>query len=267
MKEIRNADELHVLLLSIAKEFHAICVKHNIPYYMLGGTMLGAVRHKAIIPWDDDMDFGIPRERYDEFVKYAHEELSERYKMLTVDSSDYAVLGIGKISDSMTIVPEIYAVNTDEKLGVNIDVFPLDYTDANVGAFSTNWFARRMFKLQKLLFVEAKNRTFAKKILAIVMQTICRIDKRTIPHYIHRIMLNRKCNVEMVANIFGAWDTKEVVPVEIFGKPTLYDFADTKFYGVENYDSYLKRLYGDYMQLPPENKRHIHFENVYMKES
>ena len=67
--------ELHSVLLEIGKAFHNICGKNNIPYFMLGGTMLGAVRHKGIIPWDDDMDFGVPREYFDKLKKALCEEL------------------------------------------------------------------------------------------------------------------------------------------------------------------------------------------------
>ena len=68
-------DEIHLTLLDIAKEFDRICVKHNIPYYMIGGTMLGAVRHKGFIPWDDDMDFGVPVEYYEELQRILDKEL------------------------------------------------------------------------------------------------------------------------------------------------------------------------------------------------
>lgn len=260
-----SIEECHVRLLNMAKEMHKICVNHNIPYYMLGGTMLGAIRHKGIIPWDDDMDFGIPRQDYERFVKYAADELPSQYKMLTPETSDYGVLGIGKISDTTTIANEIYAVKTSEKLGVNIDIFPLDYTDSNVGAFSVNWFVRRLFKFQKLIFMETQNRTFLKRMLGVVCQFVFRFKKTTIPQFINKMMLTRNVNVTRVANLFGAWDKKEVVPVEYFGEPTLYKFSDTEFYGVQDYDSYLKMLYNDYMQLPPEEKRHIHSLDMYVK--
>lgn len=65
MKEITTAQELHGILIELGEVFHRICMKHHLTYYMLGGTMLGAIRHKGFIPWDDDMDFGMPRADYE----------------------------------------------------------------------------------------------------------------------------------------------------------------------------------------------------------
>lgn len=264
MKRI-ELNEQHLLLLNMAKEFHKICERHGIPYYMLGGTMLGAIRHKGFIPWDDDMDFGIPRNRYDEFCMYAEKELLEPYRLLTVNNSDYAVLGINKLNNDNTVFPEIWSVDTEETLGVNIDIFPLDYTDRKIGFLSSNWIVRKGFKLQKLLFMKSEFRPWHKKLLAIIAKSLIRVKKNTIPDFLHNYMLNRQCDVEMVANLYGAWAMKEVVPKNIFGNPCLYQFEDTMLYGVENADGYLKQLYNNYIQLPPEDKRHVHANEIYYK--
>ena len=77
MRQIRNVEEIHHILLNIAAAFHQICIKHDIPYCMLGGTMLGAVRHKGFIPWDDDMDFAVPREYYEKIIELLEQELQQ----------------------------------------------------------------------------------------------------------------------------------------------------------------------------------------------
>ena len=266
MKKI-NIDELHALLLDEAKMFHQLCKRNNIPYYMLGGTMLGAVRHKDIIPWDDDMDFGIPRQFYDKFVDIAQKELPQPYRILTYKNSEYACMGIGKIDNENTVCTEIYSVSSTEQLGVFLDIFPLDYTNGKSGFFSYNSYCRALFKFQKLLIMDDKKRPVLKRFIARIAKTIFRINRCRIPAYLDKIMLQHKSSRSHVFNLSGAWGMKELIPAEIFGKPTLYKFNDTHFYGVENADAYLRHLYGNYMQLPPVEKRHIHSIECYYKEN
>lgn len=262
MKDI-SLKECHDILLGIAKEFHRICEKYSIPYYMLGGTMLGAVRHSGFIPWDDDMDFGIPRVYYELFCEICSKELSYPYVFKNENNSEYAILGIGKIMNSRTIVKELYSINNKESLGLNIDIFPLDKTDSNVGLFSKNRYLRNVFKLQKILFINSTDRTFLKRVFAVLLQNIIKIDKRTIPNYIKKVYLKNTSNKDlMYFNTFGAWGLKELIPQNVFGSPTLYKFEDIELYGVKDYHTYLTSLYSNYMQLPPEEKRHIHFNKA-----
>ena len=267
MKKI-DINECQKRLLEIAKEFDHICAKHNIPYYMLGGTMLGAIRHKGFIPWDDDMDFGIPREYYTRFKDACKSELNPWYKFICEDNSDYAILGIGKIIDTNTELRETYSVDTNETIGINIDIFPLDYTNDAKGFFSLNKRMRMAFKLQKLLFVNADDRKGIKKWMAKFIKTILPLGKTTLLKYISSNLLkrNKSRKNNSIFNVAGAWGMKELIPKELFGQPTKYKFEDIELYGVANYDGYLKHLYSNYMQLPPEDERHIHFNNAFIKE-
>lgn len=262
-----SMDDLHGLLLKMAVLFDRICRDNGIPYYMLGGTMLGAVRHKGFIPWDDDMDFGIPREYFPKFIESAEKALPERYRLLTVASSEYACLGIMKLSDTETVMPEIYSVKATEQLGVNIDIFPLDYTDANISFGSFNYRMRMLFKFQKLLFVNADDRSGLTRYLAHAAQFIFRMKRSTIPSYIERRMLSRHSRFvgTHVLNLYGAWGFKELIPVEVFGQPVDYGFGNQSFLGVTDCNGYLSSLYGDYMKLPPEEKRHFHTVGAYYK--
>ena len=78
-----DIEEVHSRVLAIAKEFDRICTLHGIPYYMIGGTMLGAIRHKGFIPWDDDMDFGVPIEHYQELINILEKELPYPFRCCT----------------------------------------------------------------------------------------------------------------------------------------------------------------------------------------
>ena len=257
--------EQHSCLFGLAKIFHHLCEDNHIPYYMLGGTMLGAIRHKGFIPWDDDMDFGIPRDYYPTFLEICKKELPPHIKLLNYDNSDYAILGFAKLSDSRTIVHEEFAPITDETLGINIDIFPLDPTNGRADFFSRNRMIRNIFKFQKLLFVNPENRPIHKKLLAITAQNFFRLKKTTIPQKLERMLVreSKEEGTTMYANYFGAWGLKETVPMKIFGKPTLYQFEDMLLYGAQDADGYLTHLYGNYHIIPDESKRHTHSTEVY----
>ena len=90
MKKL-NIEECHARLLKIAEIFDIICKDNGIPYYMLGGTMLGAIRHKGFIPWDDDMDFGVPRKYYKDLIDIFDKKLPNPYKYHTYNNSDAVI--------------------------------------------------------------------------------------------------------------------------------------------------------------------------------
>ena len=263
MKEL-NIKESQKILLEIAKEFHRICQKHNIPYYMIGGTMLGAIRHKGFIPWDDDMDFGIMRKDYETFKNACKKEFPPYYKFLHIDNSSYAILGINKIVDTRTKSTEIYSIKSDETIGLYIDVFVLESTDSHFHLFSLNKRARYAFKLQKLLFINPKNRPLCKKMLAKFATMLIPLNKSTLIKYISGKYKKKGNNIKNthVFNWAGAYGYKELIPKTLLGKPTLYKFEDIQLYGPENYEKYLKHFYNNYMQLPSVESRHTHFNNV-----
>ena len=117
LKKITLA-ECHKELLHIATAFDQICQKHHIPYYMLGGTMLGAIRHNGFIPWDDDMDFGIPRPYFAQFITLAEQELPPKYKLITSKNSPALKKGFikRKISSEDKRYKEIYLTPKSKKV-------------------------------------------------------------------------------------------------------------------------------------------------------
>ena len=116
-------------ILTILKEFISICKDNNLTYYALGGTLLGAVRHKGFIPWDDDIDIGMPREDYEKFKKIASNALPENYKFLSEDTSNYKK-AFSVIRDDSTKIIMNYS-NEEQEESLWIDIFPLDGMPTN----------------------------------------------------------------------------------------------------------------------------------------
>lgn len=264
MKRIETIEELQGLLLKIGMEFHRICVKNNIPYYMLGGTQLGALRHQGFIPWDDDMDFGIPREHYERFINIAHNELAPQYTLRTMNNSNYIFNGMSKIELNTTVIEEYFAADQEDKIGVFIDVFPLDKTNNDFGPFSKNKLLPLTGCFAGYRFMTLRNRPIYKKVVAVLVK--CLLAPMTPKGYMRFVKKHLITNEgEYFANHFGAWGIKETMPIRYFGEPKLYQFESTAFYGVSDSESYLTHLYGDWRQLPPEEKRKTHVVNMYYK--
>ncbi len=259
MTQQELTSELHNRALDLGKCFHRICVENAIPYYMLGGSMLGAVRHKGFIPWDDDMDFGVEREYFDKLIEILNKQLPEIYRIISKDNVKGFYGGFIKIEDARTLVKERL---TDFKYGVSIDVFPLDRTNNDFSFFSKNKIINTLYKLQNYRFYWLKEYSFPKRLISLFLHIIHFPCNK---HFIYRIINKHLLtnNGDYIANHYGAWGMKETVAVKTMGEPTLYNFEDTQFYGVENYDDYLISLYGNnYMQLPPEDKRLIHITEI-----
>lgn len=261
-REKIGLQEIQQHLIGIAKEFDRICSKHSIPYYMLYGTMLGAVRHNGFIPWDDDMDFGVPIEYYKELTTILEKELTYPYRCCTYKNDPSSILVFIKIEDHSTImVKDTLRVPDEQQMGVNIDIFPLN--KCNTG----DWGPAILKRLSLLLggaFTNSKNnkgfsRRFIKAVLRFAVGGKPIYLQRLIERIMYRVNKGNRIGFILCAG------TRNTVPVELYGKGKRYVFEDTTFVGPINSHDYLTHIFGDYMQLPPENERPSHADNVYLR--
>ncbi len=264
-----NMDLLHQVDLDIVKEVVAICNKHGFTYYMLGGTMLGAIRHKGFIPWDDDIDLGIPRKDYDRFLEVAPKELSAHLRMVNYHTDPKYHYYITRILDTETKVEEERIGNENRYTNASIDIFPVDGTPNNK-MLRKIYFFRVLYHraLMSLCYKDSidrkRPRGTAEKVLLWVMERLP-VEKITTPYKqkekIDKLLRKQKVEgAKFIGNIMGAYRTKEIVPAEFYGKGKMYPFEDMELRGMGMADEYLKWTYGDYMQLPPEDKRKTHFK-------
>ena len=264
-----NMDMLHKVDMDIVKEVLRICEKHDLTYYMLGGSMLGAIRHQGFIPWDDDIDLGMPRDDYETFLSVAPQELSEHLKLVNYRTDPNYQYYITRILDTQTKVVEERIGNDSKYTNASIDIFPIDGTPNNK-LLRKIYFFRVMYHraLMSLCYKDSidrkRPRGKAEKILLWVMERIP-VEKMTTPYKqkckIDKLLRKQKVQgSKYIGNIMGAYRTREIVPAEYYGKGAMYQFEDIQMRGLELYDEYLKYTYGDYMQLPPEDKRKTHFK-------
>ncbi len=253
MEEIRVVQEK---LLEMAKVFHNFCVENDIKYYMCGGTMLGAIRHSGFIPWDDDMDFFVMRDDYEKLISLKY-KLDKNYTFNVHSLDKKYKYGFCKMYDERTTYIE---VSQDTKFvgGVFIDIFPLD----NIGddaekARKTQLKIYRRRRIISGIYQRGKRTTLIKTVLTGIFQLLPKTQKWFDWPY-KAIRKYRDKDTVYVTNVYGSEKGRGVLPVESFGKPTLYNFEDTQLYGLENYDTYLKISYGDYMTPPPPEKRVSH---------
>ena len=258
-----NTDKLHAADLAIVKEVVSICDDNNLKYYMLGGTMLGAIRHKGFIPWDDDMDFGVPRIHFQKLANLLQKELPPYYNLKTIYNSEIVFDEPMKIEDIRTLIIEPSKSNIGESIGINIDIFPLDSTNGSRKTNSRNNLVHLVGVINSMRFGNIRELKKWRKVAAIFFKVIFfPFNKVQLIKFAQKFLISKG---DYISNLYGFWGVRETMPKDVMGNPTLYYFEDTFFYGVEKYDEYLTLLYGDYMQIPPKEKIHIHSNNIYRK--
>lgn len=257
-------DEVHEHVLLIAKAFDQICTRHQIPYYMIGGTMLGAIRHKGFIPWDDDMDFGVPIEYYSQLERVLINELPYPYRCCTYKNHPGVLHNYMKIEDQTTCIDDkAIDLPIEQKLGLNIDIFPLNKCKSN------NLKERRIRNTAKLMGIVYNHSithydSIVRKGIKKVLRFVFGDNPIIMQMYIDKQLFSIN-NGNYLANTLGRWKDREVVPIDWYGEGVRYEFEDTSFIGLKEYEKYLTRLYGRYMSLPPKSHQVAHVENVYLR--
>ena len=254
-------------LLSMLKWFHDYCQENGFTYYVVGGSMLGAIRHKGFIPWDDDIDVVLPRPDYDRLLRIFGEE-NDHYLLESpyTGNADYYYT-YAKLYDTNTTLVEKSKRNC--RRGLYIDVFPLDgigSTDKEVNKNFLKVDRLNMFLMTRICAI-TKRRGFLKNASIAVSRMIPQIIVND-----HKLVLKVDKvassfgyeDSKYVANLMGAYRRKEVMEKSIFGKPTEYQFEDIVVNGVEQYEEFLTHIYGDWRKLPSKEKQKTTHEYIEM---
>lgn len=262
---------LQMVELDILKKFLQICEKYDLTYYMLGGTLLGAVRHQGFIPWDDDIDVGMPRPDYERFLAAATAEIASPYQLHTLQMRNSVYSYYYARLENTTIRLRRDASFQSVIIPAWIDVFPLDGVP-NDGQQRKTWIKKatlykKLFYAAQLPFFVSKNKSrslpmkvfiqlFAELHLDRLINTSWAWKK------LDRTLKKAKYDQSIdLINFCGYWGLKEMFPKKVYGKGRLYPFEDLMLNGPEDFDFVLTQMYGDYMT-PPENvdKNHHYIE-------
>ncbi len=263
MKEM-TLQEIQTLQLDMMQKIHDFCVSKNIRYSLGGGTLLGAIRHKGYIPWDDDIDIMMPRPDYERFIR----EFQGVDPELTVQNYHTDISfhrEWTRICNNRTMLVYVLAVG-----GVFIDVFPVDgLPDEKETLKYLDYIKELRVKLWRTTKKkrEAIQGNFYLSRIKYYLRHVFFPGRKTIIEEFEKLLNSNSFDTAKYAGaIIGVYGIKEHMDADVFKKYILVPFENHQFYAIADYDAYLKKHYGDYMQLPPkEQQKSQHDFKVFWK--
>ncbi len=246
---------LQLRILRILEAVDTTCRAHGLRYYLWAGTMIGAIRHKGFIPWDDDLDIAMPRPDYERLIAHAEEWLPKPFEMVCGENDPLYPLPFAKIQDGSTTLIE--RMHLKYLGGIYMDVFPID--GAPKGWLTQKWhFGRYEYykRVQYLMFRDPYKHGHGPSswlpLLCRKLYTMAELQKK-----IRKVL--KKYDYDQ-CDLVADYDdgSKGVMPKKILGEPKPYEFEGMHPLGVEQYHQYLSNKYGDYMTIPDGDHQRQH---------
>lgn len=252
MKKI-SLDEMKQIQIDMLDQLAAYCDAHHLRYFLAYGTLIGAIRHKGFIPWDDDIDVAMPREDYEKFIANFY---MDGYKVVTPYNDPNYLYPFAKMFNSKTRVYE--HTDIDMGLGVYVDIFPIDYIPSQ----SIQMYCRKRkwleFVMTCKMAEKERDRSFCKKAIIVIFRKLFKqVNLNKIAKKIDVMSKQYKRDSSDRAGNLVMWGygAREIVQKELFDEYTCRTFEGRDYCVPQRYHDYLTAVYGDYMKLPPEEKR------------
>ncbi len=254
--------KLQLIELDILKEVDRICRKNDIKYFLCGGTLIGAIRHKGFVPWDDDIDMLMTRDNYNKFIKACKNDLGDKYFIDCYQTNKKCTFPYIKIKEKGTLYVETKNQDCyDDNSSIWIDVFPLDAVKKPLGKFQL--FQYKMYNyITTLITIKNgsnyyQNSKIKKKIYGFILKFVpFRLMVFTLNKVITHYKLDKVDYCTSFCSSYGIF--KETYEKDKLFPYNELEFEDCKFMGISGYDYFLGKIYGDYMKLPPKEKKVNH---------
>ena len=256
---LKHLQEVELMIL---KDVIEVLDKHNLKYYTIAGSAIGAVRHGGFIPWDDDIDIAMFREDYDKAIPILEKELSEKYNVFELNKDENYFFAITKVSLKGTKLVEHHLSNFNLDLGIFIDIFPMDKIPKSDFLGKVH---HAMFKFIYTIVINSHVKIFTDsfikrtvhyglyyllKILPVSLNKWKKLLHNVMTHY-SKDQSGRYTEFDTICG-FIAFTKDDFEP------SVKFKFEDMEVVLPKNYDKLLKKVYGDYMELPPVEKRYNH---------
>ena len=259
-----DLEHLQKCELIIADEIKRICEKNKIKYFLIAGSMLGAVRHGGFIPWDDDMDFGMLREDYERFRRACVTELGSAFLFEDWDNESEYPFSYGKVHLKGTRIEEEFASREKENQSIFVDIFPYDNSPREI--YKQKKQARRVFFLRRVLWVKKGYGKSIKKegTKQRIKYSISCIVFSIFPYrFVKNALVNELQKYNGTKTEYVFMDSpysyeKGKIKTEWVENLRDYNFNGHTYPGLNSYHEYLTHLYNDYNELPPVDERHNH---------
>ncbi len=240
-KELLTKDEHRAIIKSIFSDFAEFCDKHDLRYFLAYGTLIGAVRHKGFIPWDDDIDILMPVEDYKKLIKEYSSD--KKYSVLSIEANDDYFFPFAKIVDDSTYLYH-HGCPVTWVQGAYIDIFPMSGFKKDI-PFETQWKQHTLLDIKWYWYLISRN----------VIKKKCKDCRKDILNIklAHNFDESEKIGVLMTIPA-KPW----ILSKEIFGEGIDVLFEGRQYKGPRDYDTYLRAVYGDYMKIPPVEEQRIH---------
>ncbi len=256
-------ENLKKIELDILKEVDDICRKNDIKYSLAFGSLIGAVRHKGFIPWDDDIDIMMERRYYNRFINICSEKLNNDYFIVCFEKNKNYALPFAKVMKKNTLLEEISLSTTKAPKGIFIDIFPLDNTSSNEK--ERKYLYSRKDKIKKILFCKcnycfhhSKIKLFAYRCMKIIYLPLS--HNYLVNLFYKNIANHRKDNDnKYISSICGTSSMSETTWLSNdFDEYIDIPFENLNAMVAKGYKNILKQTYGDYMKLPPKEQQVPH---------